>query len=215
MALSGLIVDWGGVLTVGMHEAMGSWADEESIDITAFVEVMRQWLGRDYALEAAYNPIHALERGEMQVPQFERQLAQALAQRTGQQIRAEGLLDRMFGFFGHSPDMIALVRRAREQGIRTALLSNSWGNTYPEDLFDGMFDAVVISGEVRMRKPDPRIYHHTLERIGLSAGECVFVDDLEPNVRAARDVGMVAVLHTDYASTAAELEALFDTPLAQ
>lgn len=215
MPLSGLIIDWGGVLTVGMHEAMGSWADEESIDITAFVSVMRQWLGRDYALEAAYNPIHALERGEMQVPQFERQLAESLAERTGQQIRAEGLLDRMFRFFRHSPDMMALVRRAREQGIRTALLSNSWGNSYPDDLFDGMFDAVVISGEVGMRKPDPQIYLHTLERIGLAAQECVFVDDLEPNVVAAREMGMVAVLHTEYRRTAAELEALFDRPLSQ
>lgn len=213
MPLSGLIVDWGGVLTVGMHEAMGSWAQQESIDITAFVSVMRQWLGRDYALEAAYNPIHALERGEMQVPQFERQLAEALAERTGQQILAEGLLDRMFRFFRHSPDMMALVRRAREQGIRTALLSNSWGNNYPDDLFDGMFDAVVISGEVGMRKPDPAIYLHTLERIGLAAHECVFVDDLEPNVLAAREMGMVAVLHTEYRRTASELEALFDRPL--
>jgi epoxide hydrolase-like predicted phosphatase len=215
MALSGLIVDWGGVLTVGMHEAMTSWADEEAIDIDAFVATMRDWLGRDYALGAAYNPIHALERGELEVPCFERHLADALTQRTGRAVVAEGLLDRMFAFFAHSPDMVALVRRARARGIRTALLSNSWGNTYPRDLFDGVFDAVVISGEVGMRKPDPEIYLHTLDRLGLDAVQCVFVDDLPPNVQAARDLGMVAVLHSGYEQTAAELDVLFGQSLSR
>jgi epoxide hydrolase-like predicted phosphatase len=214
MPLSGLIVDWGGVLTVGMQEAMGSWAADESIDITAFVQVMREWFGQDYALEAAYNPIHALERGELEVPAFEKHLAEALTQRTGLPVVADGLLNRMFRFFRHSPDMIALVRRARASGIRTALLSNSWGNNYPEDLFDGMFDEVVISGQVGMRKPDAAIYHHTIRAIGLPPAACVFVDDLMPNVIAARDVGLVAIHHTDYHSTASELEVLFERTLS-
>lgn len=214
MPLSGLIVDWGGVLTVGMREAMGSWAADESIDVTSFVDVMRQMLGRDYSLEATYNPMYALERGELEVPAFEKHLAEALTEKTGQVVVAQGLLDRMFRFFRHSPDMIALVRRARGVGIRTALLSNSWGNNYPEHLFDGMFDEVVISGRVRMRKPDAAIYHHTIEALGLDADECVFVDDLLPNVIAAREVGLVAIHHTDYATTAAELDVLFDRPLS-
>ena len=215
MPLSGLIVDWGGVLTIGMHEAMGSWVQDEAIDINAYISVMRDWLGPDYAVEAAFNPIHALERGEIEVPEFETHLAEALTQRTGQPIEADGLLNRMFRFFRHSPDRIALVRRAKEQGIRTALLSNSWGNNYPQDLFDGMFDVVVISGEVGMRKPDAEIFHHTLEAIGLTARECVFVDDLLPNVRAARELGFVAVHHTEYATTAAELDALFARELSR
>ena len=62
------------------------------------------------------------------------------------------------------------------------------GNNYPDDLFDGMFDEVVISGQVGMRKPDAEIYHHTIQAIGLSAPECAFVDDLLPNVLAAREL---------------------------
>ncbi|MEI2622206.1 MAG: HAD family phosphatase [Candidatus Nanopelagicales bacterium] len=215
MPLSGLIVDWGGVLTVGMHEAMGSWAADESIDITAFIAVMREWLGTEYALEAAYNPIHALERGELEVPAFEKHLAGALTDKTGQVVLAEGLLNRMFRFFAHSPDMMALVRRARANGIRTALLSNSWGNNYPDDLFDGMFDEVVISGQVGMRKPDAEIYHHTIQAIGLSAPECAFVDDLLPNVLAAGELGLVGIHHTDYPTTASELDILFDRVLSR
>lgn len=203
------------MLTIGMREAMGAWVQDEAIDVDAYIAVMREWLGPEYGMEAAYNPIHAIEKGELEVPEFEVQLADALARRTGQRIDAEGLLGRMFRFFRHSPDMIALVRRAKEQGIRTALLSNSWGNNYPTDLFDGMFDVVVISGEVAMRKPDADIFHYTLDQIGLVAPECVFVDDLLPNVHAARELGFVAIHHTDYPSTAGEIDALFGRTLSR
>ena len=91
--------------------------------------------------------------------------------------------------------MTALVRRARHAGLRTGLLSNSWGNDYPRDGWDEMFDVVVISGEVGMRKPEPEIFHHTLDLIGLAAAECVFVDDLPHNVAAAVELGMVGVRH--------------------
>ncbi len=215
MALSGLVVDWGGVLTIGMREAMGAWVAEEALDVDAYIGVMREWLGPEYGMEAAYNPIHALEKGELEVPQFERHLAEALSTRMGQTIAPDGLLQRMFRFFHNSPDMISLVRRAREQGIRTALLSNSWGDNYPDDLFDWMFDAVVISGRVGMRKPDPQIFEYTLSELSLPADQCVFVDDLLPNVHAARALGFVAVHHTDYPTTAEELDALFGRTLSR
>ena len=156
-----------------------------------------------------WNPVHALERGELEVPEFEQRLAQGLRTRSGAPVPAAGLLTRMFERFEHAPDMVGLVHRAHASGLRTALLSNSWGNDYPRDGWAEMFDVVVISGEVGMRKPEPRIFHHTLDALGLAAEECVFVDDLAPNVRAAVDVGMVGVLHRSYAETAAELEVLF------
>lgn len=214
MALAGLITDWGGVLTVGLREAVDDWAAEEQIDPGDYVAVMREWFGQAYGLEAAYNPVHALEKGEMEVPHFEEQLAQALSRRSGREIPALGLVHRMLGFFRHSPDMMSLVRRAKEKGIRTALLSNSWGMNYPSDLFDGMFDAVVISGELGMRKPDREIYDYALRALGLAAPECVFIDDLLPNVTAARELGMVAIHHTDYDTTAHELDVLFGTLLS-
>ena len=98
--------------------------------------------------------------------------------------------------------------------MRTGLLSNSWGNTYPRQGWDDMFDVVVVSGEVGMRKPEPRIFHHTLDLLGVAATEAVFVDDLDVNVRAAVAVGMVGVHHTAYDTTAARLEAVFGLPLA-
>lgn len=166
-------------------------------------------------MEASVNPIHALERGEMRTPDFEVRLAAALTRAGGREVHAEGLLDRMFAYFTHAPDMTALVRRARARGIRTALLSNSWGNTYPEHIFDGMFDEVVISGEVGMRKPEREIFELTVQRVRAEYGDCVFVDDLLPNVLAARELGMIGVHHQEYEHTAADLEAVFDQPLAE
>jgi putative hydrolase of the HAD superfamily len=121
----------------------------------------------------------------------------------------------MFDAIEHAPDMNALVLRARRQGLRTVLLSNSWGNEYPRDGWDEMFDAVVISGEVGMRKPEERIYRFAAAQVDRSADRCVFVDDLRPNVDAAVRLGMVGVHHQDYRTTATELEAVFALPLAR
>ena len=109
--------------------------------------------------------------------------------------------------------MFDVVRRARRHGIRTGLLSNSWGNAYPRHEWDGLFDAVVISGEVGMRKPEPGIYRHTADLLGVEAVRCVFVDDLSPNVSGAANVGMVGVRHIAPEQTIDELEALFGLAL--
>ena len=77
-----------------------------------------------------------------------------------------------------------------------------------------MFDVVVISGEVGMRKPEPEIFAHTLALLGLTAAECVFVDDLRHNVDAAVELGFVGVQHESYEQTARELDVLFDRTLS-
>jgi putative hydrolase of the HAD superfamily len=76
-----------------------------------------------------------------------------------------------------------------------------------------MFDEVIISGEVGMRKPDAEIYHHTLELLKVKPNESVFVDDLAHNIKGAAELGMIAVLHVDYDSTKMELEAIFNEKL--
>ncbi len=211
--LTGLIVDWGGVLTTGLEPSMQAWAEVEGIDVSDFTAVMGKWFGPQEAAMSAINPVHLLERGELQVTDFEQQLAHGLSQRIQREVSADGLIDRMMSHFTHAHDMTALVRRARDANIKTALLSNSWGNTYPDHLFDGMFDAIVISGEVGMRKPDPQIFRYTLDQLNLAASDCVFVDDLRHNVDAAIGLGIVGVHHVDYTQTATELSAVFDHDL--
>jgi putative hydrolase of the HAD superfamily len=148
------------------------------------------------------------------VPHFERRLADALSVH-GSTVRADGLLRRMFaGLELAEESMVGLVRRAKVHGLRTALLSNSWGNDYPREGWDTLFDAVVISGEVGMRKPEHRIYQHVLDLLDLTPSQAVMVDDLQPNVVAAVEVGMVGVLHQSYDQTLMELEAVFGLDLA-
>jgi putative hydrolase of the HAD superfamily len=236
---AGLVMDWGGVLTPSLDAAMRAWTERDGIDHEHFRAVMQSWVGRrdpdasgsggaaavddppvadleqaEDAGPAGSSPVHRLERGELPPSDFEVELAGELARR-GSPVAATGLLDRMLGGLGPlDDDMIGLVRRAHRSGLRTALLSNSWGNHYPDALWDDLFDAVVISGEVGMRKPDRRIFLHTADLLGLPPSRCVMVDDLPHNIAGAVKAGMVAVQHRTYAETLAELEVLFDRDLS-
>lgn len=194
---------------------MRAWSELDDIDYAHFQDAMSLWFGDFGGFEARYNPVHALERGELEVPDFEIELARILTRRDGNPVRAEGLVERMFGRFAHAPDMSGLVHRAKAAGIRTALLSNSWGDQYLRDGWQDMFDVVVISGEVGMRKPEPAIFEHTLSELGLPATACVFVDDHAANIVAGAALGLVGIVHQDYEQTAAELELLFGCRLAE
>ena len=213
--MRGLIVDFYGVLTDGIDAAMRGWSEQDDIDYGHFQDAMSDWFGDFGGFEARFNPVHALERGELEVPDFERELASRLTRRDGTPAAAEGLVERMFSRFQHALDMAGLVYRARASGIRTALLSNSWGDQYLRDGWHDMFDVVVISGEVGMRKPEAQIFRHTVDELGLAAGACVFVDDHRANVKAAAELGLVGVWHETYQQTASELEALFGLALAE
>ena len=214
MEMRALVVDWGGVLTGSVDVGIQRFLDDETFDLRAYAEVMGKWFGDIGRIEARMNPIHALERGELSGPDFEQRLAREMAAITGVQYEPSGLLTRMFKHFDHAHEMYALVRRAHDHGIATALLSNSWGNDYPREMWTDMFDTVVISGEVGLRKPEPAIFHLTTERLGLEPQQCVFVDDLRHNVDAAIALGWVGVHHRSYTETATELEAIFGLPLA-
>ncbi|WP_367135371.1 HAD-IA family hydrolase [Saccharothrix sp. HUAS TT1] len=111
------------------------------------------------------------------------------------------------------PPLLAVTRKARDRGIRTAMLSNADFLWRPPAGWEGLFDVVITSGEVGLAKPDRRIYLLVAERLGLPAGECVFVDDLAVNVRGAAAAGMVGVHHQSVLSTLEELETLLEVPL--
>ena len=110
--------------------------------------------------------------------------------------------------------MLEALRRARRSGVKTGMISNSWGRgRYDRSQFDELFDGVVISGEVGLHKPQPQIFELGAERVGLPASQCVFVDDLQENCEGAEAVGMVAVLHRGAEPTIERLEELLDVSL--
>ena len=207
-------MDWGGVLTTPILTTVRAWIEADEIDWEVYRSVMKSWLSQAYTIDGGPNPIYALERGECTTAEFERQLAGQLLRVDGQAVAAEGLLQRMFAASVPVPAMYEIIRALRAAGFSTALLSNSWGgDEYPRADFPALFDAVVISGDVGMRKPEPAIFLLAAEALGLEPTECAFVDDVAANVAAAAECGMTGVLHTDPDATAAALAGLFGVPL--
>jgi putative hydrolase of the HAD superfamily len=211
--IRGVIVDWGGVMTNPIFDTVDAWLRAERINRDSYTTVMRSWVAAAYG-DGADNPVHALERGECTNEEFERLLAQELTDADGGAVPADGLLARMFAASALNDAMLDLVRSVRRAGLRTALLSNSWGNgDYPRHLFPELFDVVVISAEVGMRKPEERIFRHTASLLGLEPQECVFIDDVSANIAAAEAIGLVCMLHKEPGPTADWLRDLLGTDL--
>jgi putative hydrolase of the HAD superfamily len=194
----GLIVDYGGVLTTDVFASFRAFCAAEGLE----PETVRERFRSD---PEARELLAQLETGALAVAEFEPRLATLL------EVRSERLVSRLFGTLEPDTAMLDGVRAVRGRGVRTALLSNSWGDAlaYDDALLDELFDAWVISSRVGLRKPDPAIYELAAERIGLPPAACVFVDDLPGNLKPARALGMATVLHRgDAAATLAEVEAL-------
>jgi len=209
-----VIFDWGGVITNPILDTVAAWVEADRIDWDSYAAAMRPWVQQAYGPQDGVSPIHALERGEMSDEEFESTLAALLVGIDGGPVAADGLLKRMFAASFLQAEMLDLIRELRQRGIRTSLLSNSWGahDGYPRHLFGELFDDVVISGEVGMRKPEQRIFQLALSRLGLQAAECVFVDDVEGNITAAQALGFLAVHHIEPASTRTALLELLTRP---
>jgi putative hydrolase of the HAD superfamily len=212
----GVITDWGGVLTTPILTTVHAWIQADGIDWDSYRTVMRAWVFDAYDPNGRPNPIHALERGECTGAEFEQALAARLLRLDGGAVAAGGLLRRMFAASAQIPAMYEMIFALRRAGFRTALLSNSWGcDEYPRADFPGLFDTVVISGECGMRKPEPGIFRHAAQSLGLAPEQCVFIDDMEANVAAAAACGMTGVHHTETAQTVAAVQDLLGVPLTQ
>lgn len=211
MGMKGLIVDFGGVLTTAIVESFAAFCT----DVGVAPEHLRDIL-RSAVEDGGGDPthVHLMETGKITEDEFNRWLAGELSAGREEPIDPEGLKMRLFAGTRPEPSMIRAVQTLRGAGIKTALVSNSWGGYgYPRDSFDEMFDAVIISGEVGLRKPQPEIYRLAAQKLGLEPSDCVFVDDFRVNVDGATAVGMTALLHRDPAKTIQELERLFEVPL--
>ncbi|GAC1436771.1 MAG: HAD-IA family hydrolase [Solirubrobacteraceae bacterium] len=199
---SALLVDWGGVLTTNLFDSFSAFCANEGLDPATLRDAFR---GDPRAREL----LIGLEEGRMQESQFEPQLAQLLGIDA-----AEGLIERLVAGAGPDLQMLEAVRAARLAGLRTGLISNSWGLAhYPHELMEELFDGVVISGNEGIRKPAPRMYELGAERAGAKPQECVYVDDLPFNLEPARELGMAVVHHVTAEQTVPELERLLGVAL--
>ena len=200
-------------MTNPIGDSVNAWLTADGIDRPSYVAIMRQWVHQAYAVGQDDNPIHALERGECTNAVFELALAAHLTLVDGGPVDGAGLLSRMFAGSALDDIMLELFRELHARGVPTGLLSNSWGGPYPRELFADMFDAVVISAEVGMRKPEARIFLHAAQLLGLEPQECIFVDDIQANIEAAEQIGFTGVLHDQAAATARRVAELLGVQL--
>jgi putative hydrolase of the HAD superfamily len=198
---SALLVDWGGVLTTNLFASFGAFCTEAGLAPDALVEAFRG--DREFR-----DVLIAFEEGKLEEPAFEERFGRLLG------VDRTGLIDRLFAQVGPDMAMLAAVRNARAAGIRTGLISNSWGTRrYDRAMLEELFDGVVISGEVGMRKPAPEMYRLGAEHAGVAPEACVYVDDLPFNLPPAEELGMATVHHVDTPTTIAELERLLGVEL--
>ena len=197
-------MDFGGVLTSNVFASFREFCIAEGLDPNHVKNAFR-------SDPEALALLRRLERGELTADEF----SPLFAERLGIE-DSENLPDRLFAHVGPDERMIDAVRRSREAGVRTGLISNSWGDggvPYDPELLERLFDAVVISGEVGLHKPEPEIFLLGAERVGVPAEDCVFVDDLRENCAGAEQVGMKAILHRGADSTLPEMERLLEVDL--
>ena len=197
-----LLIDFGGVLTTSVWDSFRAFCQTEGLE-----EDRVRRLFRDDPDALAL--LRRLEVGGIDEADFTEQFARMLGV-----TEHEGLIDRLFVEMEPQEEMFTALRRARAGGIKTVLVSNSWGHgQYDRSLFGELFDGVVISGEVGLHKPQPEIFHLAAHTVDAEPKECVFVDDLRENCAGAEAVGMTAVLHRSPKTTLDELERLLAVPL--
>jgi putative hydrolase of the HAD superfamily len=200
-----LVCDFGGVLTNPLHVGFQQYEEESGISPQQIGEAM----GKAMA-EHGDHPLFQLERGEITEGEFGKRLGAHL----GPDFDLHHLRDVYVGELEPNERMVEYVARLRERGLRTALCTNNvreWEHLWRPKVanLDELFEVIVDSGFVGMRKPEPAIYQLTLERLGgVAAEECVFVDDLDVNCEGAREVGMYAVRFAEAEQAIAEIEAL-------
>jgi putative hydrolase of the HAD superfamily len=194
--IEAVVCDFGGVLTTPLFEAFAAIQEEFGIEGKDLGAAMRLLAERD-----GENPLFPLERGEVSEDVFLVELGAALEELLGRETHVHRFRMALFEGLNPNPPMIELMRELRGSGLRMAMLTNNvreweplWRSMLP---VDEIFEEVVDSGFVGYRKPEPRIYEITVERIGTPFERCLFIDDLEPNVEAAEALGMRAVRFED------------------
>jgi putative hydrolase of the HAD superfamily len=204
-----IISDFGGVLTTPLIQSFVAFQDETGIAMETLGTAMQRIAERDGA-----HPLFELEKGDLSEAEFLDRIADELKPELGHRPQMHRFSEIYFKALEPNLAMIELMRELRGRGMGMALLTNNvreweplWRSMAP---IDELFEVVVDSAFVGCRKPEPEIYEITLERTGASAGDCLFVDDVEVNCDTARELGMTAVHFRDNEQAIPEIRAHVD-----
>ncbi|WP_441245242.1 HAD-IA family hydrolase [Kitasatospora sp. McL0602] len=202
---TGLILDFGGVLTTPLLPAVLAFEQREGLPQGACLTAL-------YKDETGVRITSDLERGAVSQTEWNTFAGKMLG------VAPDNLMGRIFGDLRPEPLLINAAAAARRAGIKVGILSNSVGLA-PWDLYDGyelerLYDVVVISEHHLMRKPDQALFEVTLKMMEMSAEQCIFVDDTEAYVQAAEHLGLAGVHNQDPKQTVATLSELLGVDLS-
>jgi putative hydrolase of the HAD superfamily len=204
--ITAVISDFGGVLTSPLLDTFTAFGEVFGIGPEqlgkAFVALMER---------SDANPIFELETGRMSEAEFLESLGAELAERLGRPVEMTGFGEHFFEHLHPNERMIEYMRELRTRGYKLAICTNNvrewearWRAMLP---VEEIFDVVVDSAFVGMRKPEPEIYRLTLDRLGVAASDSLLIDDVELNCQGARDVGIAAVWFQSDGQAIADIEA--------
>jgi putative hydrolase of the HAD superfamily len=201
-----IVCDFGGVLTSPLAGSFRAFSQHTGIPVTALGTALAALHARE-----GVNPLHELECGRVTERDFLARLAAVLAEQLGREVAMHDFGDHYFAGLAPNAPMIELMATLRGEGYTMACLTNNvrewrprWSAMAP---IDEIFALVVDSAFVGMRKPDREIYELTVRRLGVRAGECLFVDDVEDNCAGAREAGLHAIRYVDSDQTTAHIRA--------
>jgi epoxide hydrolase-like predicted phosphatase len=200
-----LVCDFGGVLTTPLERSFEFWSQEAGVPLEDLGGALQRLAERDGA-----HPLHLLERGEMTEADFLGAIARELGG-----VDMSAFTDVYFGHLDVNEALLARLREWRAGGLRMAMCTNNvreweprWRSMIP---VDELFETVVDSAFVGVRKPEPRIYEIVLERMGgVDPGVCLLLDDFEVNCGGARALGMHAVRFGSTEQAVADVQAALD-----
>jgi epoxide hydrolase-like predicted phosphatase len=203
--IEAVVSDFGGVLTTPLMNSFLALQDAHGIAAEDFGKAM----SAAAAAGDGENPLYKLERGDVTEPEFLEILRDGFEATEGHRPELHRFREIFFEALDPNEPMIELMRECKAGGRRMAMLTNNvkeweplWRTMLP---VDEIFETVVDSGFVGYRKPERQIYEITLERLGLPASACLFVDDLEVNCEAARELGFTAVQYREADQAIAEV----------
>ncbi|HXY92120.1 MAG TPA: HAD family phosphatase [Acidimicrobiia bacterium] len=213
MTIEAVLFDYGGVFTPSPFGAVNAYAHALGAEPAFFREIVFGSYDTD-----SDHPWHRCERGEISVAQTWQEISAAV-ESAGYRFDLAEMFGRMRGDGVDRAIVFDVVRDVRARGLRTAIITNNvreYGDAWRGQLpADDLFDTIVDSSHVGVRKPNPAIYHIALERLAVADPSlAVFLDDYEGNVVAARNLGMHGIVVGDDPRPAlAELAALLDREL--
>jgi epoxide hydrolase-like predicted phosphatase len=204
-----IVSDFGGVLTTPLLAAFAAFQDDSGISPEKLGLAMREGLA-----EGEEIPLFKLERGEISEDEFIDRLEAGLGSILGHRPHLHHFRQKFWGALHPNEEMIALMHELKASGLKMAMLTNNvreweplWRSMLP---VDEIFEEIVDSAFVGCRKPEARIYELTLERIGMPAEACLFIDDLQVNCEAAEEAGMKAVNFRGNKQAIGEIRAALD-----